>query len=225
MNALPPRHPDALFQVFEGGEGAGKTSQIKRLAERFQAAGREVVVTREPGGCRGAEILRNLVLSGTVQWDPRTELMLFAAARREHVVRTIAPALARGAVVLSDRFSESSRAYQGAARGVGTGLCDDLERIACDGILPDLVFLLDVDPIVGLARSKARATDSTMFEALDLDFHRTLRQAFLDRAAERPDLFEVIPAMDVDGMSDAVWEVVQRRFPGALRRGLCAGGS
>lgn len=224
MSDLPKRHPEGVFASLEGPEGAGKSSQINRLAERMRAAGREVVVTREPGGCKGAEVLRNLVLSGAVQWDPRTELMLFAAARREHVVRTIAPALARGAVVLSDRFSESSRAYQGAARGVGTALCDDLERIACDGILPDIVFLLDVDPVVGLARSKARATDSTMFEALDLEFHRTLRQAFLDRAAERPELFEVIPSMDVEATSDAVWAAFLRRFPQALPRDLCAGG-
>lgn len=224
MSGLPARHPEGVFLSVEGPEGAGKSRQIKILAERLQSAGREVVVTREPGGCEGAEILRSLVLSGAVQWDARTELMLFAAARREHVVRTIAPALARGAVVLSDRFSESSRAYQGAARGVGTALCDDLERIACDGILPDLVFLLDVDPVVGLARSKARASDSTMFEALDLEFHRTLRQAFLDRAAERPDLFEVIPSMDVAATSDAVWAALLRRLPLVLPRDLCAAG-
>ena len=146
-----------LFITFEGGEGVGKSTQVRRLAARLQSAGREVVVTREPGGSPGAEAIRNLVLNGSAdRWSPVTETLLMYASRRDHIERTLQPALQRGAVVLCDRYADSTRAYQGAAGGADPGLISALEHFILEDVRPALTLVFDLDPQLGLARALGR---------------------------------------------------------------------
>lgn len=184
------------FIVFEGGEGAGKSSHTAALATALESAGRRVLQTREPGGRPGIDLsiekIRGLLVAGDTKWDPITELLLFAAARREHVTKVIAPALGAGIDVICDRFSDSSLAYQGYARGIPVQVCETLREIACDTTKPDLTVVIDVPPEVGLARSARRPTDATRFEQEDLDFHHTVRKAFLGMAEAAPDQYLVI---------------------------------
>jgi dTMP kinase len=183
--------------AFEGVEGAGKSTQLDLLRQALEGQGgpgdrpREVVVTREPGGTAAGERVRALLLDPEVELDPRAEALLFAAARAELVAEVIRPALERGAVVLSDRYLDSSLAYQGGARGLGRGPVEEVNRFATGGLLPDLVVLLDIDPADGLAR---RARDPDRIEAQDIDFHRRVREAFRDLAAADPGRFAVIDA-------------------------------
>jgi dTMP kinase len=191
--------------AFEGVEGAGKSTQLELLRQALERRGgrgdrrsgppvgrdREVVVTREPGGTAAGERVRALLLDPEVELDPRAEALLFAAARAELVAEVIRPALERGAVVLSDRYLDSSLAYQGGARGLGRGPVEAVNRFATGGLLPDLVVLLDLDPADGLAR---RARDPDRIEAQDIDFHRRVREAFRDLAAADPGRFAVIDA-------------------------------
>jgi dTMP kinase len=191
--------------AFEGVEGAGKSTQLELLRQALEGRGgpgdrrsglpvgrdREVVVTREPGGTAAGERVRALLLDPEVELDPRAEALLFAAARAELVAEVIRPALERGAVVLSDRYLDSSLAYQGGARGLGRGPVEAVNRFATGGLLPDLVVLLDLDPADGLAR---RARDPDRIEAQDIDFHRRVREAFRDLAAADPGRFAVIDA-------------------------------
>ncbi|SFI66959.1 dTMP kinase [Albimonas pacifica] len=204
-----------LFVSFEGGDGAGKSTQLRRLAEALRAEGRDVVVTREPGGAPGAEEIRRLVLEGEPgRWSPVSELLLFNAARRDHVERTILPALARGAVVLCDRFADSTRVYQGAARDVAAAgplpapdlaMADALHALVI-GIEPDLTLIFDIDPEVGLARGVARGGEELRFESLGLDFHRQVRARFRALAERFPDRCRVI---DAGGEPDAVFARVR----------------
>lgn len=175
--------------AFEGVEGSGKSTQLELL--RRALGGREVVVTREPGGTPAGERVRALLLDPGVELSPRAEALLFAAARAELVEAVIRPALERGAVVLCDRYLDSSLAYQGAARGLGQGPVEEVNRFATGGLLPDLVVLLDLDPASGLRR---RAGQLDRIEAQDLDFHRRVRQAFRDLAAADPERFAVVDA-------------------------------
>jgi dTMP kinase len=177
--------------AFEGVEGAGKSTQLDLLRQALEGRRREVVVTREPGGTPAGERVRALLLDPEVELDPRAEALLFAAARAELVAEVIRPALERGAVVLSDRYLDSSLAYQGGARGLGRGPVEEVNRFATGGLLPDLVVLLDLDPADGLAR---RARDPDRIEAQDIDFHRRVREAFRDLAAADPGRFAVIDA-------------------------------
>jgi dTMP kinase len=177
--------------AFEGVEGAGKSTQLELLRLALEGRGRDVVVTREPGGTPAGERVRDLLLDPGVELAPRAEALLFAAARAELVERVIRPALERGAVVLCDRYLDSSLAYQGGARGLGRGPVAGVNRFATGGILPDLVVLLDLDPADGLAR-RARGRDR--IEGQDLAFHRRVRQAFLDLAAADPGRFRVVDA-------------------------------
>lgn len=184
-----------LFITFEGGEGVGKSTQVRRLAARLQASGREVVVTREPGGSPGAEAIRDLVLNGSAdRWSPVTETLLMYASRRDHIERTLRPALARGAVVLCDRYADSTRAYQGAAGGADPGLISALETYILEDVRPVRTLVFDLDPELGLARALGRPDAEARFESKGLDFHRRLREGFLDIARAEPGRCRVIDA-------------------------------
>ena len=201
------------FVTFEGGEGAGKTTQLERLASWLEGRGLEVVRTREPGGTPGAEAVRRLLVEGGAErWLPSTELLLVAAARDDHLRRLVLPALARGAWVLCDRYTDSTYAYQ----GVGGGL--DPERIAAlhehvlDAPRPDLTLLLDLPPAAGLARREA-AGRSTRFDAMDEAFHARVREGFLALAAGEPDRIALVDASpDPDAVAAAIRELVAGRF-------------
>ena len=189
------------FITFEGGEGGGKSTQVRRLADRLRDRG-EVVVTREPGGSPGAEAIRALLVSGPVErWSPISETLLMYAARRDHIERVIAPALARGAWVICDRFYDSSRAYQGAAGGAPAGLLQALEAEVVGEVIPDLTLILDLPVKTGLARASRRGQAEGRFEAKGAEFHERLRAAFLQIAAAEPERCRVI---DADASIDAV---------------------
>lgn len=195
----------ALFLTVEGVDGAGKSTQARYLAERLRRDGREVVLTREPGGAPGAEEIRRLLLTGDpARWSPTTETLLFFAARRDHLERTIRPALARGAIVICDRFSDSTRAYQAAARpdaaGAARKLIDLLHKEVI-GLDPDLTLIFDMDPSDALARGLARATDEARFERLGDDFQVRMRATFHEIAAAEPERCVLIDAV---GDEDAV---------------------
>ncbi|MDP9209483.1 MAG: dTMP kinase [Actinomycetota bacterium] len=175
--------------AFEGVEGSGKSTQLELLRQALVGRGREVVVTREPGGTPAGERMRAVLLDPGVELHPRAEALLFAAARAELVDAVIRPALERGAVVLCDRYLDSSLAYQGDARGLGRGPVEEVNRFATGGLLPDLVVLLDLDPSSGLRR---RSGELDRIEAQDLAFHRRVRQAFCDLAAADPGRFAVV---------------------------------
>jgi dTMP kinase len=181
-----------MFITFEGIDGSGKSTQARLLAGALRAEGREVVLTREPGGSPGAEEIRRLVLEGDPdRWSAETEILLFTAARRDHLERTIEPALAAGNVVISDRFADSTRMYQGLTRGDLRATVDQLHRLMI-GREPDLTFLVDIDPAIGLARAKGRKGHEERFEDMGLDMQRRMRAGFLALAGEFGGRIQVI---------------------------------
>jgi dTMP kinase len=202
------------FITFEGGEGAGKSTQVQRLAARLKADGREVVTTREPGGSPGAEAIRALVLNGAAdRWSPVTETLLMYAARRDHIERVIGPALARGAWVVCDRFADSTRAYQGAAGGTDPGLISALETHILEDVRPDLTLVFDLPASVGLERAHARAGAEMRFESKGMAFHERLRDGFRAIAAAEPDRCAVIDATaSIEAVEQAVWAAVAGRL-------------
>lgn len=205
------------FISFEGGEGVGKSTQLLRLAEHLRACGLEVVPTREPGGTPKAERLREALLSGrAAPMGPLAEAALFAAARIDHVDRLIEPALARGAWVLSDRFMDSTRAYQGARGGVTPSQLDLLERAAVGAARPDLTIILDLPSQEGLARARARRPKGEApdrFERENLDFHEGLRSAFLDIANREPERCCVVNgSQPAEEIARAIRQLVDARF-------------
>ena len=206
MSGLP-----GFFITFEGIEGGGKTTQLHRLAERLRAEGVEVVVTREPGGDPLAEAIRQLLLDpANAPIAPAAELLLYAAARAQHVALVIRPALVSGRIVLCDRFSDSTEAYQGGGRGVDAETLRMLHLLAADGLMPDLTLLFDLDPETGLTRAGCRAKGPDRIEGEDITFHRKVRAAFLEAARRDPARFRVIDAsLDVDAVADAVWREVK----------------
>lgn len=208
---LPAGH--GLFVTFEGGEGVGKSTQLRRLAAALQARGLEVVETREPGGTPEAERLRMLVLDATHDFDPMEQVLLLQAARHHHLRHVIRPALGRGAIVLCDRFADSTLAYQGAAGGVDAAVIAAMHRLALDDTRPDLTIVLDAPPETGLARAARRGQGSDRFEAADLEFHRRLRQAFLDIAAAEPGRCIVVDSSgDAEAAARAVLAEVEARL-------------
>jgi dTMP kinase len=218
----PPR---GRFITLEGGEGAGKSAQAKRLERKLRTVGLRVVRTREPGGSPAAEALREAILSGfAAQFGPDGEALLFAAARIDHLDRTILPALAHGAWVVCDRFADSTRAYQGAAGKLPAGFLARLEQVTLGANKPDLTLILDVPPEAGLERAAKRrggAGGADRFEAEGLAFHQTLRQAFLDIAAAEPKRCVVIDGLNPENKVAAeIWSVVKARLnpAGAPRR-------
>jgi dTMP kinase len=212
------------FITLEGGEGAGKTTQIARLAERLRAAGVPVEATREPGGTPGAEAIRELLVTGAAErWRPVTETLLHLAARHDHVVRLVEPALAGGRWVLCDRFGDSTRVYQGIAGGVGLERVDALHRLVLGDLRPDLTLVLDLPAEVGLARRTAaagRPGAGDRYERLGRPFHERVREAFLELARREPERCVVIDAGDgPDAVAAAIWREVGRRFAAELPPG------
>ncbi|MES2029886.1 MAG: dTMP kinase [Pseudomonadota bacterium] len=210
----PP--PRGRFVTFEGGEGAGKSTQIKILADRLEAEGKRVIVTREPGGSPGAEIIRHVVLSGMGKLlGPEAETLLFAAARDDHVHAVIAPALEQGIWVLCDRFSDSTRAYQGRLGHVSPELLNAMERVTIGGLKPDLTVILDIPVSIGMRRAAARRGNDVpdRFEAEGIAFHQGLRDAFRQIAADEPQRCVLIDAnADPKIVSNNIWGVLRRRL-------------
>jgi dTMP kinase len=206
--------------TLEGGEGAGKSTQIGHLLRRLRGAGVDAIATREPGGSEGAEILREVLLSGVVKpLGPTAEAILFAAARIDHIDKTIEPALARGTWVVSDRFADSTRAYQGGAGAIDPRLINALERVTLGDLRPDLTLILDLPPEVGLLRAGRRRGSREKvdrFEGEDLQFHETLRAAFLSIAAADPSRCEIIDAGRSEAeVAEAIWSAVSGKLMGS----------
>ena len=202
------------FITLEGGEGTGKSTQIKRLAASLEAKGIPVLATREPGGSPGAEQIRALMVEGEPgRWDAITETLLAYAARADHVARTIGPALLAGSWVISDRFSDSTFAYQGVGRGVPRETIRRIDSAVLDDFAPDLTLVLDLDVTLGLQRAAARGAAENRFEKFGADFHERLRQAFLDIARRNPERCRVIDAGgSEDQVAAAILAAVSRRF-------------
>ena len=207
---------EGLFITFEGGEGAGKSTQLKRLVARLEAAGREVVATREPGGSPGAESIRDLVLKGAAdRWSPVTETLLMYAARRDHIERVIRPGLARGSWVVCDRFADSTRAYQGGAGGVAPELIAAMETHVLEATRPDLTLIFDLPVDVGLQRAHERAGSEMRFESKGVAFHERLREAFLAIARAEPERCAIVDARgSLDEVEAQVWAAVTGRLDG-----------
>ncbi|MFY1708064.1 dTMP kinase [Tritonibacter scottomollicae] len=202
-----------LFLTFEGIDGSGKSTQCRLLADHLRSMGREVVLTREPGGSPGAEEIRRLVLEGDPdRWSAETEILLFTAARRDHLERTIRPALAAGKVVICDRFADSTRMYQGLSRGDLRATVDSLHALMI-GREPDVTLLIDMDPATGLARAKGRQGREERFEDFGLDLQEKMRAGFLSLAEEFADRFRVI---DGARQMEAVAADVARTVAAAL---------
>ncbi|MGY5803103.1 dTMP kinase [Rhizobium sp. LEGMi12c] len=211
---------NGLFVSFEGGEGAGKSTQIRRLAERLRERGHEVLVTREPGGSPGAEAVRHVLLSGAAEmFGTRMEAILFAAARNDHVEDVIRPALARGTIVLCDRFMDSSRVYQGVTGNLEPDYIEALQRVAVNGVIPHCTLILDIPAEIGLERARKRASAVTApdrFEKEEMQTHEKRREAFLDIAAREPDRCHVIDAQrSEDEIAAEIAGIVDKRLVAA----------
>jgi dTMP kinase len=204
------------FITFEGGEGAGKSTQASLLADRLRKTGINVELTREPGGSPGAEIIRHVLLSGAAKpLGAETETMLFAAARAEHLNNKIRPALARGNWVICDRFADSTRVYQGTLGHVDPRIIRALERVTVGRTQPSLTFVLDLPPELGLRRAQKRrgASAADRFEREGLEFHQKLRDGFRQIVQEEPDRCVLIDATEEpDFISDQIWRIVEERL-------------
>jgi len=224
LRSEPPRAASRRgeFITFEGGEGTGKSTQAAMLALRLEALGTGVLLTREPGGSPGAEIIRHVLLSGAAQpLGADAEAILFAAARNDHVECAIRPALGAGKWVICDRFADSTRVYQGALGKVDPRLIKSLERVAIGDLAPSLTFILDLPVEAGLARRRQRAGDAApdRFEAEDVEFHEKLRQAYLALAEREPRRCIVIDASrGKEEVAKQIWTIVNERFePGVTQ--------
>lgn len=223
-----PRLIEPHFITFEGGEGVGKSTQVRLLANRLAEHGISAVRTREPGGTPKAEAIRSFILQGKPEsWGVGAEAVLFAAARLDHVNELIAPSLAAGKWVICDRFADSTRAYQGLTGGVEDKLIDALEHLALNGHTPELTVILDMDPDIAFERVRQRAIEDGMpanadrFEKEDLAFHRRLRDNFLAIAIANPERCVVLSAdTEEDVLAEAIWRAVSDHFPELAREGL-----
>lgn len=203
--------PRKRFITLEGGEGAGKSTQVRLLAAKLEEQGHKVVVTREPGGAPGAEAIRRLIVNGdTDRWTPKAEALLMFAAREDHLAQTIRPALARGEWVVCDRFVDSTMAYQGVAQGLGPKFVNDLRELVVGDDMPALTLVLDLSPETGLARAGRRANGEDRYERMEIEFHQTLRQAFLNIAKNEPERCVVIDAERGEAeVAEAIWAAVR----------------
>ncbi len=210
-----------LFISFEGGEGAGKTTQINRLADYLSNQGKRVVTTREPGGTKEAESIRNLLVQREGgDWDAMAEVLLLYAARVMHINKVIKPALEQGQIVICDRFSDSTMAYQGYGRGLDKDKIKEIECTSIEGFKPDLTFILDIDVRDGLERSNKRLSSEKgygktedRFERMEIEFHERLRQGFLDIARQEPERCSVINATQgVDDMAAAIRNLISAKL-------------
>ncbi len=203
----------APFITFEGGEGTGKSTQIRALAALLSHHGIPCLVTREPGGSAGAEKIRSLIVEGDVgRWDALTEYLLLSAARRDHLVKTIKPALAAGIWVLCDRYIDSSRVYQ-RLRGLDTRVIEEIYAQLSEGTEPDLTFIFDLDPEVGLARAAARREGEDRFEQLGLSFHKEVRNAFLEHSRTFSGRCCVVDAsLSLKELTEILWHEAEARF-------------
>ncbi len=184
-----------IFITFEGGEGGGKSTQARKLAEVLTARGHDVILTREPGGATGAEAIRKLLVEGASnRWDGLTEALLHTAARRDHLLKTVWPALGAGKTVISDRFFDSTIAYQGYGHGLDIAALRELQRVAIGDFKPDITLILDLPADAGLARAQVRGGAETRYESMAVAFHERLRQGFLEIAAAEPARCRVIDA-------------------------------
>ena len=202
------------FITLEGGEGTGKSTQAKKLAAKLKERGVESIVTREPGGSPGAEQIRALLVNGEPgRWSALTETLLVFAARVDHVEKTIKPALASGKWVISDRFTDSTYAYQGVGRGTDREIIRRVQSAAIGDFKPNLTLMLDLPVSVGLERAKARAGSENRFEQFNAEFHEKLRQAFLDIARRNGDRCVVIDAAgSEDQVAELIWQTAAKRF-------------
>jgi dTMP kinase len=202
------------FITLEGGEGTGKSTQAKRLEASLEAKGIACLVTREPGGSPGAEDIRKLLVHGEPgRWDVLTELLLIFAARTDHVARTIKPALAAGKWVICDRFTDSTYAYQGVARGLDRETIRRVESVAIGEFKPELTVVLDLPVEVGLQRARARTSDETRFEKFNSEFHEKLRAAFRKIAVQNGDRCVLIEAQgSEDDVAELIWQATAKRF-------------
>ena len=202
------------FITFEGGEGGGKSTQLKLLAEALRGKGREVVTTREPGGSPGAEDIRALLVSGTIdRWDATTEALLHSAARRDHLVKTVWPALGRGAWILCDRFADSTLAYQGYGHGIAIETIQALTRLAVGDFAPDLTIVLDLPVEIGLARAGGRGGAEDRYERMGTAFHQRLRQGFLTIAdGDRARCVVVDASRPLDQVQADIMAAVEERL-------------
>ena len=207
------------FISLEGGEGAGKSTHVRMLADALEAVGLDPVVTREPGGAPSAEIIRGLLVDGDVdRWQPMTEALLHYAARLEHVKNTIEPALAEGRWVITDRFADSSVAYQGYGHDLGGAAIDRLHQMVFGDFQPDLTIILDVPVDQGLARAMRRQDDEDRYERMGVEFHKRLRDGFLDIARRNPKRCNVIDATeDKDTVHKWIRTIVYNRLGAALK--------
>lgn len=207
-----------LFITLEGGEGTGKTTQIKRLADALRAIGREVITTREPGGTPEAEQIRHLIVHREGgNWTPMAECLLLFAGRQMHAETLIKPAIARGAIVISDRFADSTRAYQGYGHGLDQKTIEQVNTLALGNFAPDLTFILDIDVKEGLGRSgrrlNAENSAEDRFEKLDIAFHERMRQGYLEIARREPQRCAVIDAaQDMDKIADVLLQAVKAKI-------------
>ena len=212
MDAASANSP-GRFITLEGGEGAGKSTQIQVVKDYLEARGIDVIVTREPGGTPVGQEIRNLLVSGDKdKWSPLSETLLILADRAAHLERVIRPALADGKYVVCDRFFDSTRAYQGIAGGIGLEIIHNLQQPVLGTTLPDVTLLLDIDPEKGLSRAQERGGD-LRFESKTLAYHQTLRQAFLDFAKQEPERMVVIDAdRDIEAVSTDIITVLGERL-------------
>jgi dTMP kinase len=208
------QEPTGRFITLEGGEGAGKSTQIARLKAWLEGRGHRVTATREPGGSPGAEMIRKLLVEGPVErWDGTTEALLHFAARREHLRSTVWPALKRGDWVVSDRFADSTLAYQGYGHGIERRIFEQLYDVAVGAFRPDLTVILDLPVETGLKRAAARRGSETRYESLPIEFHSRVRAGFLEIAKGEPKRCVVIDATgEVDTIAQAIADAVTERL-------------